>query len=631
MIIGILTFFIIVAVIGAILYGQRLIKTEKTDAVFGNPEKAKGGAHWVIVGTSFLILSWLYYSWDIAKAFYPKSANELCQVAKVNESLLSLKYLFPIEERSHKSTALIKRENINIQKKIVVIQNSQGLKNQDKELFISLLNKTQLTIPLLTDEKYLETKTKTIINELTNRIKQLTVDFPKDSYPPALSEEEENKRIEALKKQLGWGATGMEVPPLPETKRGLKFHTAAEELNSISDEFFAMRNHNSEYSRQLKEINDEIKEYKNGLDDSQELETKYIKEIHKLGRRIEYESIFPPKALDELEKSIRDFDVVQKKEQGNLRIKDILLFPAGTIVASGPTCAEDGPGRWLPKPSDTFRIFGDLLKPSVGFKMIPMIWYEMMGVNRIVGFILPDWIADILPGKYPVHTSDGKVEPNFKSKVLDVVTGEFEAFKIPIPTGHIWDSFLRVFLGLSLGIIFGVPLGIFMGLNRFAKGFFDPLVELYRPVPPLAWAPLVITVFGIDNVGKIFLLFMVAFSIMIISARAGASGTQLSKIHAAHSLGASRWQILRNVILPNSLPEILTGIRVAVGMCWGTLVAAEFLAGTTGIGFVENVARKYMQYEVIWITIFVMGMLGLLFDLTIRKIIDKTIPWRGKG
>ena len=631
MITGFITFFITVAVIGSILYGRRLIKTEKTDTVFGNPERTKGGMHWVVVGTSFLILSWLYYSWDIAKSFYPKSANELCQVAKVNESLLSLKYLFPIEERSHKSTALIKRENINISNKIIEIQNSPSLKNQDKEKFVNLLNKTRQTIPLLTNEKYLETKTKTTINELTNRIKQLTEDFPKDSYPPPLSEEEENKRIEATKKQLGWGATGMEVPPLPESKKGLKFHTAAEELNSISDEFFAMRNHNSEYSRQLKEINNEIKEYKNGLDDSQELETKYIKEIHKLGRRIEYESIFPPKALDELEKSIRDFDVVQKKEQGAIRIKDILLFPAGTIVASGPTCAEDGPGRWLPKPSDTFRIFGDLLKPSVGFKMIPMIWYEMMGVNKIVGFFLPDWIADILPGKYPVHSQDGKVEPNFKSKVLDIVTGEFKAFKIPVPTGHIWDSFLRVFLGLSLGIIFGVPLGIFMGLNRFAKGFFDPLVELYRPVPPLAWAPLVITVFGIDNVGKVFLLFMVALSIMIISARAGASGTQLSKIHVAHSLGASKWQIIREVIFPNSLPEILTGIRVAVGMCWGTLVAAEFLAGTTGIGFVENVARKYMQYEVIWITIFVMGMLGLLFDLTIRKIIDKTIPWRGKG
>jgi len=628
---GILTFLIIFAVIGSILYGRRLVKTEKSDAVFGNPERAKGGTHWIIVGTSFLILSWLYYSWDIAKAFYPKSANDLCQVAKVNESLLSLKYLFPIEERSHKSTALIKRENINIQKKIALIQNSPDLKNQDKELFVKLLNKTQQTIPLLTNEKYLEPSDRNKVGELTNRILWLTEDFQKVSYPPIKSIEEENKRIEALKKQLGWGATGMEVPPLPESTIGLKFHTAAQELNEISDEFFAMRNHNPEYLNLLKEIRDEIQKYKDGLNDNQKLEMTFIKEIKKLGQRIEYESVFPPNALDGLENAIRDFDVVQKKEQGKLIYIDALLFPAGTIVASGPTCAEDGPGRWLPKPSDTFRIFGDLLKPSVGFKMIPMIWYEMMGVNKIVGFFLPDWIADIVPGKYPVHSSDGTVKPNFKSKVLDIVTGEFKAFKIPVPTGHIWDSFLRVFLGLTLGIIFGVPLGIFMGLNRFAKGFFDPLVELYRPVPPLAWAPLVITVFGIDNVGKVFLLFMVSFSIMIISARAGASGTQLSKIHAAHSLGASRWQILRNVIFPNSLPEILTGVRVAVGMCWGTLVAAEFLAGTTGIGFVENVARKYMQYEVIWITIFVMGMLGLLFDVTIRKIIDKTIPWRGKG
>ncbi len=631
MITGIVTFLIIFAVIGSIIYGQRLVKTEKSDSVFGNPDRAKGGVHWVIVGSSFLLLSWLYYSWDIAKSFYPKSANELCQVAKVNESLLSLKYLFPIEERQHKSTALIKRENINIQKKIIIIQNSADLKSQDKELFVKLLNKTQRTIPLLTDEKLLETETKNKIKKLTNRITWLTENFQKVSYPPAKSIEEENKRIEALKKQLGWGATGMEVPPLPESKKGLKFHSAAEVLNEISDEFFSMRNHNPEYLKLLKEIRDEIKEYKNALNDDQELEMTYIKEIKKLGQRIEYESVFPPNALDGMEKAIRDFDVVQKKEQGNLIYIDVLLFPAGTIVSSGPTCAEDGPGRWLPKPSDTFRIFGDLLKPSVGFKMVPLIWYEMMGVNRIVGFMLPDWIADIMPGKYPVHSSDGTVKPNFKSKVLDIVTGEFKAFKIPVPAGHIWDSFLRVFLGLTLGIIFGVPLGIFMGLNRFAKGFFDPLVELYRPVPPLAWAPLVITVFGIDNVGKVFLLFMVSFSIMIISARAGASGTQLSKIHAAHSLGASRWQILREVIFPNSLPEILTGVRVAVGVCWGTLVAAEFLAGTTGIGFVENVARKYMQYEVIWITIFVMGMLGLLFDVTLRKIIDKTIPWRGKG
>ena len=631
MITGFITFFVIFAVIGSILYGRRLIKTEKVDAVFGNPERTKGGMHWVIVGTSFLLLTWLYYSWDIAKSFYPKSANELCQVAKVNDSLLSLKYLFPIKERELKSTAIIKRENKNIEKYVIKIHSSADLNDQDKDILLNFLEKTKKTIPLLTNKKLLENKSKNTIRELTNRLNSLTEDFVKTSYPPIKSIEEENKRIEALKKQGKWGASGMEIPTVPETKKGLKFDAAAKELNLISDEFFKLRNHNPEYKNAMKEIKDNIKKYRSGLDETQELASTLAKDILKIARRIEYASIFPPKTLEAMEQSIIKFDQIQKREQGNLRLIDIFLFPTGTIQASGPTCFESGSGRWLPKPSDTLKKFALILKPSVGFKNVPMLWYEMMDVSKIVGFILPDWIADIVPGKYPVHNEEGTVKPNFKSKVLNVATGEFKIFKIPVPTGHIWDSFLRVFLGLALGIIFGVPLGLFMGLNRFAKGFFDPLVELYRPVPPLAWAPLVITVFGIDNVGKVFLLFMVSLSIMIISARAGASGTQLSKIHASHSLGASRWQILRYVIFPNSLPEILTGVRVAVGMCWGTLVAAEFLAGTTGIGFVENVAKKYFQYEVIWISIFVMGMLGLLFDVTLRKIIDKTIPWRGKG
>ena len=633
----IITFLIFFAVIGCILYGRKLIKAEKVDAVFGNPERAKGGTHWIIVGSSFLLLTWLYYSWDIAKGFYPKSANELCQVAKVNDSLLSLKYLFPIDERELKSTSRIKSENKNIKKLAIEIQSSTDIRDQDKDKLLNLIEKTKKTIPLLTNKKYLEPEVRNKIGELTNRILWLTEDFQKVSYPPIVSIEEENKRIEALKKQGGWGASGtaveqtIEIPMIPETKKGLKFDAAAKELKIISDEFFKLRNHNPEYKRAIKEIKDEVKKYRSELDDTHEIASALAKDVLKIARRIEYASIFPPGTLNAMEKSIIEFDNVQKKEQGSLRFVDIFLFPAGTIVSSGPSCSEQGSGRWLPKPSDTLNKFVLLLKPSVGFKNIPLIWYEMMDVSKIVGFILPDWIADIIPGKYPVHSEDGLVKPNFKSKVLNIATGEFKLFKIPIPMGHIWDSFLRVFLGLVLGIIFGVPLGLFMGLNRFAKGFFDPLIELYRPVPPLAWAPLIISVLGIDNVGKVFLLFMVSFSIMIISARAGASGTQLSKIHASHSLGASRWQILRYVIFPNSLPEILTGVRVAIGMCWGTLVAAEFLAGTTGIGFVENVAKKYFQYEVIWITIFVMGMLGLLFDVTLRKIIAKTTPWRGKG
>ena len=637
----IITILILVSIVGCVLYGRKLIKTEKIDAVFGNPERAKGGTHWVIVGSSAILLIWLYYSWDIAKGFYPKSANELCQVAKINESLLGLKYQFPIEEREFKSTSIIKIENKNIEKISIEIQNSQDLNSQQKTVLIGFLNKTGQLIPLLTKDNLMEMETKQKIDGITEKINLLIENFKKPDYPFE-TEEELNKRLQAVKEQGDWGITTVsagtgtientfEVPLIPSTDKGLKFNAAAEELKIIDEEFFKLRNHNPQFKNSVKKIKDEIKAYRASLKDSEEIVSDYAKNIAKITRRIEFASIYPPNALNKMQKAIIEFENLQKSEQGSLRLIDLLLFPAGTIVSSGTSCSEQGSGRWLPKPSDTLNKFILMSKPSVGYKNIPLLWIDMMDVSKIVGFILPDWIADVIPGEYPIHSSDGVVKQNFKGKVLKIVTGDFKLFKIPVPYGHIWDSFLRVFLGLVFGIIIGVPLGLFMGLNRFAKGFFDPLIELYRPVPPLAWAPLIISVLGIDNTGKVFLLFMVSLSIMIISARAGASGTQLSKIHAAHSLGASNRQILRYVIFPNSLPEILTGIRVAVGMCWGTLVAAEFLAGTTGIGFVENVAKKYFQYEVIWITIFIMGMLGLLFDVTLRKIIDKTIPWRGKG
>ncbi|MDC1176678.1 ABC transporter permease subunit [Candidatus Pelagibacter sp.] len=636
----ILTVLILAAIVGSIIYGRKLIQTEKVDAVFGNPERAKGGTHWVILGSCTILLIWMYYSWDIARGFYPRSANELCQVAKVNDSLLALKYQFPIDQRELKSTAQIKNENENLRELSTEIQNS-NVSAQQKEILIGFLNKTSQLIPLLTNEDLIENETKEKIIEITGKINLLTENFQKLDYPFE-TEQQLQERLQAANDEGGWGIVKvdagsgsientLEVPLTPSTDKGLKFHAAAEEISLISEEFFKLRNHNSQFKNQIKEIKDQIKIYRDELSDSEEVASEYAKNIVKIARRIEFASIYPPNTLDDLQKAVVNFDNAKNEIQGGLRLVDIFLFPAGTIVASGQSCSEQGSGRWLPKPSDTFNKFVLMSKPSVGYKDVPLLWIQLIDVSQMIGFILPDWIADIMPGEYPIHTKDGVVVQNFKGNVLKVVTGDFSLFKVPVPYGHIWDSFLRVLLGLIFGIIIGVPLGLFMGLNRFAKGFFDPLIELYRPVPPLAWAPLIISVLGIDNSGKIFLLFMVSLSIMIISARAGASGTQLSKIHAAHSLGASKKQILRYVIFPNSLPEILTGIRVAVGMCWGTLVAAEFLAGTTGIGFVENVAKKYFQYEVIWITIFIMGMLGLLFDVTLRKLIDKYIPWRGKG
>ena len=625
---GLFIILLIIILIATIVYGKRLIKVEKIDAVFGNPERSKGGYHWIIAGSCSILLLWFYFSWDVARSFFPNSANELCQVAKVRDSLVSIKYVFPIEQKTLKSSDFIKRENRNIELLNNQIKQS-SIANKDKDKLIFLLVETQSLIKILSDEKYLNPEIKNKVSGVANQIDSLSKNIQNKSYPEFESLSSEEKI--AIKKQGFWGETGAEVPFYPNTKFGLKFDAASKELNKIVEQFFLIKNNSEVFEKKSKELDSVIENYRDTLAESQEVETQFAREVSKIYGRVTRSNIFPANILDPVEQSVVRFEEVQKKEQGSLKIIDTLLFPGGAVVASGQTCSEQGSGRWLPKPTDTLKEFLHLLDPNQGYKNVPLFWYEMMGINKVIDFILPDWIADLVPGKYPVHNNEGKVISNFKSNILDIVTGNFELFSIPVPSGHIWDSFLRVFLGLTLGILCGVPLGLFMGLSRFAAGYFDPLIELYRPVPPLAWAPLIITVFGIDNSGKIFLLFIVSFAIMVISARAGASGTQLSKIHAAHSLGASHWQILKEVIFPNSLPEILTGIRVAIGVCWGTLVAAEFLAGTTGIGFVENVARKYMQYEVIWITIFVMGLLGLLFDIGMRKIINKTIPWRGKG
>jgi ABC-type nitrate/sulfonate/bicarbonate transport system permease component len=214
---------------------------------------------------------------------------------------------------------------------------------------------------------------------------------------------------------------------------------------------------------------------------------------------------------------------------------------------------------------------------------------------------------------------------------LENIRGLPEAIKVPVLHGHLWDSLFRVGSGFFWGSVLGIPVGISMALSKVARGLFDPIIEFFRPIPPLAWVPLLIAVFGIDDDGKIFLLFMAAFPIMVIAARAGAVGTRLSKVHAAYALGANQWQVLRYVILPNSMPEILTGMRVMVGVCWGTVVAAEMIGGVSGAGFSVNFASKFFKFDVIWPGIILMGLIGILIDLLMRQLIRWLIPWQGKG
>ena len=214
------------------------------------------------------------------------------------------------------------------------------------------------------------------------------------------------------------------------------------------------------------------------------------------------------------------------------------------------------------------------------------------------------------------------------SRLVEIASEGYRNFTL---LEHLGWSLLRVVAGFALGSLIGIPLGYAMGLSNWFRGWFDPIVEFMRPVPPLALIPLVIIWFGIDETGKIVLLFLAALWIMTIAARAGVSGVNVSKIHAAYSLGASRWQIMRHVIVPNSLPEIFTGARVAMGVCWGTVVAAELVAAEKGAGQMIVAASKFQLTDIVIMGIVLIGVIGYGIDILMRSMERVLVPWKGRS
>lgn len=214
------------------------------------------------------------------------------------------------------------------------------------------------------------------------------------------------------------------------------------------------------------------------------------------------------------------------------------------------------------------------------------------------------------------------------SRLFEIANDGYKNFTL---WEHLGWSLWRVIGGFILGSLVGIPLGYAMGLSDWFRGWFDPIVEFMRPVPPLALIPLVIIWFGIGEEGKIVLLFLAALWIMTIAARSGVSGVRISKIHAAYSLGASKWQILRNVIIPNSLPEIFTGARVAMGVCWGTVVAAELVAADKGAGMMIVNASKFQLTDIVILGIILIGIIGYGIDILMRIAENWLVPWKGRG
>jgi taurine transport system permease protein len=194
---------------------------------------------------------------------------------------------------------------------------------------------------------------------------------------------------------------------------------------------------------------------------------------------------------------------------------------------------------------------------------------------------------------------------------------------------HFAASLFRVFSAFALACVTAIPIGIAMGMSRVARGIFDPPLEFYRPLPPLAYLPLIIIWFGIGEAAKIALITLAMLAPIVVSAQAGVRSVSEGRIQAALSLGASRRQVFFHVIARGALPEILTGLRIAVGAGWGTLVAAEQVAATRGLGFMTLSAAQFLVTEVVFVGIFSIAALALTCLAAIRLLERLLTPWKG--
>ena len=176
-----------------------------------------------------------------------------------------------------------------------------------------------------------------------------------------------------------------------------------------------------------------------------------------------------------------------------------------------------------------------------------------------------------------------------------------------------------------------VPIGIAMGMSRWARGIFDPPIEFYRPLPPLAYLPLIIIWLGIGEIPKVFLIYLSCFAPLALAARSGMKSASQEQINAAYSMGATYWQVIWHVVVPSALPEILVGMRIAVGFGWTTLVAAEMVAANLGLGQMVLNASNFLRTDIVVMGIVVIGVVAYLFDLLMRWIEKTVVPWKGKA
>lgn len=196
---------------------------------------------------------------------------------------------------------------------------------------------------------------------------------------------------------------------------------------------------------------------------------------------------------------------------------------------------------------------------------------------------------------------------------------------------HLFASLQRIAIGVVLATIFGVALGFLMGEVKIIRTMLDPFVNFLRALPPLGYIGLLIVWFGIGDTSKIWLLFLAAFPPITVATTNGIDGIRADRLNAIRSLGANRWQTMRHVVLPSTLPSIIGGLRIAIGFAWTTVVAAELNNGIPGIGGLAYLAGTQLQTALTIGCVLVIGVAAIVLDALIAGLGRVLVPWHGKA
>jgi len=243
-------------------------------------------------------------------------------------------------------------------------------------------------------------------------------------------------------------------------------------------------------------------------------------------------------------------------------------------------------------------------------------------VGSILSFVVVWWLFSkygVTFGNIDTSRWPTPVEVFLASKVM--LTEE-----LAITLNHSWTSLYRVLVGFFLAAILGIPLGLGIGANRLVEDAAFPVIEVLRPIPPLAWIPVILIVFGIQKT-MFFITFIGALFPIVLNTISGVDSVQKVEVRAARCLGASRWKVFKEVIIPKSLPSIFTGLAIGMGISWISIVAAEMVAGKLGLGYFIWSSYNTLNYSDVVFGMISLGILGYVCSTAIRVVGDRSMPW----